>query len=210
VPQHSTFGQRRFASSFVCALPLKSLGGHVEDEPMTAVGSARAAALAIGIAVLATACSSPEDDVRADLLAEGLSETSVDCVISSFEDAGVDLDNLDDTSDLPPGAEFAMAGCMEGIFAEMFSEGFEEFGDEMAEAFEDLETDFDSDDAIAFTDNSEVDLGALVTSCQAGDNAACDDLWLASPFDSEEEQIAENCGGRAVEKRMGSCEFWLD
>ncbi len=177
---------------------------------MTALGSARAAALAIGIAVLATACSTPEDDLRADLLSEGLSEKSVDCVISSFEDAGVDLDNLDDASDLPPGAEFATAGCMEDIFNEMFSDGFEEFGDEMAEAFDDLETDLDSDDAMAFTDRSDVDLGELVVSCEAGDNAACDDLWLASPFDSEEKRIAETCGGRAVEKRMGSCEFWLD
>jgi len=146
----------------------------------------------------------------AHLLAEGLSETSVDCVISSIEDAGVDLDNLDDTSDLPPGAEFAMAGCMEDIFNEMFSEGFEELGAEMAEAFDDLEADFDSDDAIAFTDRSDVDLDELVVSCQAGDNAACDGLWLASPIGSEEEGIAENCGGRAVEERMGSCEFWLD
>lgn len=97
-----------------------------------------------------------------------------------------------------------MAGCLEEIFNEMFSEGFAELEADMAEAFE----DFDSDGAIAFNDSVDADLGALVTSCEGGDNAACDDLWLASPIDSAEEQIAENCGGRAQERRMGTCEFW--
>ena len=190
---------------------LKSLGGRVEHECMTTPRFVHAAVLAIGIALLATACSSPEDDLRADLLAEGMSETSADCIITSFEDAGIDLDaveGMSPSSDIPADAELAMAGCLEEIFNEMFSEGFAELGADMAEAFEDFESDFDSDDAIAFNDSVDADLGALLTSCEAGDNAACDDLWLASPIGSVEEQIAENCGGRAQERRMGSCEFW--
>ncbi|MDW3180032.1 MAG: hypothetical protein R8J94_21840 [Acidimicrobiia bacterium] len=166
-----------------------------------------AAGLAIAIALLATGCSSPEDDLRSDLLAEGMSETSADCIITSFEDAGIDLDDVEGmspSSDIPADAELAMAGCLEEIFNEMFSEGFAELEADMAEAFE----DFDSDGAIAFNDSVDADLGALVTSCEGGDNAACDDLWLASPIDSVEEQIAENCGGRAQERRMGTCEFW--
>lgn len=178
---------------------------------MTSLRSVRAIVLAIGIALLATACSSPENDLRAEMLAEGMSESSVDCIINAFEEAGIDLDDLEDVSpsaDIPADAELAMAGCLEQIFNDMFSEGFAELEADMAEAFEDFESDFDPDDAIAFNDTVETDLGALVTSCEAGDNAACDDLWLASPIDSVEEEIAESCGGRAQEQRMGSCEFW--
>lgn len=177
---------------------------------MSAIRSARFAALTICVTLLATACSSPEDDLRAEMLADGLSESSVDCVMSAFEDAGVDLDNLDDNDDLPPGAEIAMAGCLEEIFGELFAEGFEELGAELAEGFENFEADLDPDGVMAFSDSGSAELGELVDSCQAGDNAACDDLWIASPIDSEEERIAESCGGRSPEERMGSCEFWLD
>ena len=50
----------------------------------------------------------------------------------------------------------------------------------------------------------------MADSCRGGDNAACDDLWLQSPIGSAEEAVAETCGGRSDEPRMGSCEFWLD
>lgn len=190
---------------------LKSLGGPVEHKCMTTPRSVRAAVVAMCIVLLATACSSPEDDLRAELVAGGMSETSADCIIKSFEDADIDLDDLEGlspNSDIPANAELAMAGCLEEIFAEMFSEGLAELGAVMAETFEDVESDFDSGDAIAFNDSVGADLGALVTSCEAGGNGACDDLWMASPMGSAEEQIAENCGGRAQEQRMGSCEFW--
>ena len=160
-------------------------------------------------ALLVTACSSAEDDLRAELLAEGLSESSVDCIITSFEEAGIDLDDIDDKVEPPPGAEVAMAGCMSEILGEMFGEAFDELGTELSESFADLDSDFDPDGAIALTD-SDVDLGPLVASCQAGDNAACDELWISSPIGSDEERVAESCGGRSSETRMGSCEFWLD
>jgi len=143
------------------------------------------------------------------MLSEGMSEASVDCLISSFEEAGIDLEEAVPSSGVSPEAQAAMAGCLEMMFDDVFSQGFEEFEADMDEAFE----NFEPDDAIAFSDSSDgsdVDLGALVTSCEAGDNAACDDLWLVSRIDSAEERIAESCGGRALEPRMGSCEFWLD
>ena len=174
---------------------------------------ARTAAVLLVAGLLVAACSSPEDDLRNELVAEGLSESSADCIIDALEDAGVDLDSidgLDDEAELPPGAEFAMSGCLAEVFGDMFAEAFEEIGAELSEGFADLESDLGSDGAIAFTDQGSADLGPLVASCEAGDNAACDELWLASPFDSEEERIAESCGGRSTEPRMGSCEFWLD
>lgn len=180
---------------------------------MTALHFPRVAIVAIAITLLAAACSSPEDTLRSDLLAEGMSETSADCIVASFEDAGVDIDELEDmesAEDFPIEAAVAMSACIDGIFNDMFSEGFEELEADMSEAFDDLESDFNSEDAIAFSDSADVDLDALVASCEAGDNVACDDLWLHSSMDSVEEQIAESCGGRSVEQRMGSCEFWLD
>lgn len=184
---------------------LKWSGWCVETECMS-TRRFRSAALAVVVCLLASACSSPEDQVRADMLAEGMSEESVDCIIDSFAEAGIDLEDSVPTSAIPTEAQAAMAGCLELMFNDVFSEGFAEMEADMADAFD----DFDPDDAIAFNDSADVDMGALVSSCQAGDNAACDDLWLASPIGSAEEQIAENCGGRAQEKRMGSCEFWLD
>ena len=75
--------------------------------------------------------------------------------------------------------------------ANSFAEGFGE-GDEGLS--------FDFGDS---TDPAELD--ALADQCRNGDDAACDDLWLTSPIDSPEEQLAESCGGRSTEPRMGSC-----
>ena len=88
---------------------------------------------------------------------------------------------------------------------------FAQFGEEIANSFaegfggdeDDLSFDFGDP-----TDPAELD--ALVDSCRTGDNAACDDLWLSSPIGSFEEDLAESCGGRSTEPRMGSCEMFLD
>lgn len=167
------------------------------------------------IALLATSCGDKESERRAELhdelRDEGLSAESADCIIDGLEDAGVDLDELDSTSnldDLPSEASEELATCMGDIFAEMIGEGFEEMGEEFAAAFEDIE--FDESDFQADSSLDSADLPALEKSCLAGDNGACDDLWIASPIGSEAEDVAESCGGRSSEVRMGSCEFWLE
>lgn len=39
-------------------------------------------------------------------------------------------------------------------------------------------------------------LAELRSGCDAGDMQACDDLFLESPFDSEDEAYGDSCGGR--------------
>lgn len=39
-------------------------------------------------------------------------------------------------------------------------------------------------------------LAELRAGCEAGDMQACDDLYLESPFDSEDEAFGDTCGGR--------------
>lgn len=39
-------------------------------------------------------------------------------------------------------------------------------------------------------------LDALWDACEGGDNAACDDLYMESPFGSEYEDFGDTCGGR--------------
>ena len=163
------------------------------------------------IGLLATSCGDRESELRAELRDDGMSAESADCVVDGLVEAGVDLDELDSTSnpdDFPPEASAELASCMGDIFAEMIGEGFEEMGEEFAAAFEDIE--FDESDFQTGSSFDSADLPALEESCLAGDNSACDDLWIASPIGSEAEEIAESCGGRSTEVRMGSCEFWLE
>ncbi len=47
-------------------------------------------------------------------------------------------------------------------------------------------------DANSYGDDPELD--ALWDDCAAGDMQACDDLYMNSPFDSEYEDFANNCG----------------
>ncbi len=46
------------------------------------------------------------------------------------------------------------------------------------------------------TYGSDPELDALWDACEGGDNAACDELYIQSPFGSEYEAFAESCGGR--------------
>ena len=161
-------------------------------------GVPRLITVLVAIIALATACSSVEDDLRADLRNSGLSNDAVDCVFDAFDRAGVDLDDLSGTTQVSPAAEAAMAPCMQQVFGEMFAELDDAFQDELGAVELDV------------TQAEPVDLGGLVDACQGGDNSACDDLWVHSPFDSPEEAIAESCGGRSAEPRMGLCSFHLD
>jgi hypothetical protein len=50
---------------------------------------------------------------------------------------------------------------------------------------------------------AEYDLAAGVTACLAGDNVACDLVYLLSPIGSDEEAIGLDCGGRGATEGVG-------
>lgn len=172
----------------------------------------RPVALLVAVVVIAAACSSPKNDLRAEMREDGLSDESIDCLFDAFEDAGVDLNDLDDFDDLDDGSEIspeaglAMGACMEDVFGQMFAEAFTEFGEQLQEGFAEGLGEFEGD--LSFSEDTDLD--ALEAECRAGDNAACDDLWIYSPIGSPAEELAERCGGRSEEPHPGSCEFLLD
>lgn len=153
----------------------------------------RAGAFA-ALVVALTACSTggPEAELRAEMEAAGLSGESIDCLVDAFDISS--LAQLEEGS-LPTDA--AAGECVRLVFAEMFAGAFEELGD----------AGWDTADGSLLGDEN---MDVLADACRNGDNEACDDLWLVSPIGSPEEELAEKCGGRSPEPRMGSCSFWLD
>ncbi len=151
---------------------------------------------AVLVAVPACSASGPEVQLRAEMADAGFSDATIDCFVDTFD--------LSNPSELAGLDEEAAGECVGQVLDELFTEAFED-------AFEDLgsgEWDVSDGDAAGFPSRDDMD--QLVEQCRAGDNEACDDLWLVSPIDSPEETLAESCGGRSTEPRMGSCAFWLD
>lgn len=173
-------------------------GAHIR-EPVGRTYS-RLITIAAVAALLGAACASPEDQLRADLQDEGISDDSIDCVVDAFAAADVDGGSS---------GTARSSDCLEGVFTEVFASEFAELEQSMAAAFEEGFSGLELSTADA-VETPPVDLEALADACRAGDNVACDELWLASPIDSPEEQLAESCGGRSPEPLMGSCDFWLD
>jgi hypothetical protein len=58
----------------------------------------------------------------------------------------------------------------------------------------------------ASTYGDDPDLDVLWDACAAGDGAACDDLYVESPFGSEYEEFGETCGGRGLPADQLWCE----
>ena len=156
-----------------------------------------AATLVMAVAIAACAGGGPEAELRADLEATGLSNESIDCLVEAFGIA-----SLTELENLTPSTDVASSECVGQVLAELFAGAFDEAFDDLASG--DWEVTGDGDAP------SRDDMEALAEQCRNGDNEACDDLWLVSPIDSPEEQLAESCGGRSTEPRMGSCSFWLD
>lgn len=156
--------------------------------------------LFVSIALLVAACSSgPEDALRAEMEESGLSATSIECFVDAF-----DVGSMAELDALTEVESEAAAECLGQVFEELFTDAF-------AEGFEELATgDWEATEGDASGFPSRDDMDELAERCRNDDNAACDDLWLVSPIDSAEEALAERCGGRSTEPRMGSCEFWLD
>ena len=157
--------------------------------------------LLVSIALLAAACSTPgpEDALRAEMAEAGVSDASIECFVDAFDVASMaEIDALTEADSEAAGE--CLGQVFEELFTDAFAEGFEELADGDWEVSEGDVSGFPSRD----------DMEELAEQCRNGDNAACDDLWLVSPIDSAEEALAESCGGRSTEPRMGSCEFWLD
>lgn len=148
-------------------------------------------ALFAGLALIASACGSgvSEDDFRAELVDEGLSEDQANCIIDGLSDAGIPLADITDDAlgDDDPPAE-VMDITMDCVFAGMDSDSG---GDTLMS------------DANAYGDDPALD--ALWDQCDAGDGAACDELYFSSPFGSEYEDFGDRCGGRFEEAPI-SCE----
>jgi hypothetical protein len=94
-------------------------------------------------------------------------------------------------------------------------EELEEFADEECDI--QLELDDDDDNGGDETTTTEEDGGGdddldeLVDACGNGDLAACDELFLATPIDSPEEDFAQTCGGLVAEPIVsGFCEDVFD
>ncbi len=144
------------------------------------------------IAVLAFLALGGDDDpsVRAELASRlrddaGLSGGDAECVADRIVDsvgedtfAGVDWD----ADEAPPALEAAV-------------------GSAAAEAAESCDVS-----GSAFGDPGSAENGDLRDSCAEGDFAACDELYYAADFGSDDEEFASSCGGAAEEPQEGSCE----
>ena len=58
----------------------------------------------------------------------------------------------------------------------------------------------------AFTYGDDPTLDALWDACEAGDGAACDDLYSQAPYDSEYERFGQSCGNRQPDDNLDWCE----
>jgi len=87
-------------------------------------------------------------------------------------------------------------------------EDFFSFIEEMTAAFEDCDIEvegmMDTSGSGAY---NEEELAEYRAECEAGDMAACDDLYFAAPSGSEDEAFAAICGGVDGDAAPGSCEY---
>ncbi len=135
--------------------------------------------------------------------------------LSIGEDAGYgddpELDELWDAC-----ADEDWAACDQLFIDSPFLSEYEAFGDTCGnrreegggfcvDAFDGGTTPGGSGEGEAYGDDPELD--DLWDSCEDGDLAACDELWLTSPFDSEYERFGATCGDRNEEETPGGCEF---
>ena len=120
----------------------------------------------------------------------GGTEAAGICMLDAFEDAGIDASELADLANEEPSADVlaAIFSCSAELFEGDLFGGDGVFGD-------------------ADTYGDDPDLDALWDGCADGDYAACDTLWIESPFGSDYESFAETCGTISEESLFGSCEL---
>jgi len=79
-------------------------------------------------------------------------------------------------------------------------------------SFEDNGDDFllgSGDGTSGGDDTSTIEFAGLISACQEGDLASCDELYRTTPVGSEAEEIGATCGGRSDTPLNGSCESEL-
>ena len=157
------------------------------------------------VALLAGACSSTDEQFRESLLDDGFSEEQADCVLDGLDAAGIDPADLTDQAlgnDLPP------EEALEVTAACFFGSAFEDMAERIADGDDisfDLDTSGSSSSGVDdYGDDPAMD--ALFDACQAGDGAACDELYWSSPLGSRYEDFGNTCGGRFVDSPPLSCE----
>ncbi len=88
-------------------------------------------------------------------------------------------------------------------------------GEEVDESFEGNGEDYliqepgEGDEETDETTGDGEDTGefdALISECEGGDMAACDELYAVTPVGSEAEEIGATCGGRSDDPIPGQCE----
>ncbi|MFQ5557678.1 MAG: hypothetical protein ACE5GB_09270 [Acidimicrobiales bacterium] len=102
---------------------------------------------------------------------------TAECLIDTFVDLGIEYDSLI-AGDFDEFQTAALTACL---------------GDALDPA----------GDASAYGDDPDLD--ALYDECAAGDDAACDELYLTSPIESEYEEFGATCGNRVFGAAPGGC-----
>ena len=118
----------------------------------------------------------------------GGTEAAGICMLDAFEDAGIDASELADLADEEPSADVlaAIFSCTAELLEGDLFGGDGVFGD-------------------ADTYGDDPDLDALWDDCDAGDDVACDDLYLRSPIGSDYESFGSTCGERESIDQFGNC-----
>ena len=109
-------------------------------------------------------------------------------MLDAFEDAGIDASELADLANEEPSADVlaAIFSCSAELLEGDLFGGDGVFGD-------------------ADTYGDDPDLDALWDDCDAGDDVACDDLYLRSPIGSDYESFGSTCGERESIDQFGNC-----
>ncbi|MEO0492530.1 MAG: hypothetical protein AAF081_03850 [Actinomycetota bacterium] len=137
------------------------------------------------IALLASACSSTDEQFRDSLIDGGFTDEQADCAMEKLDEIGIDPESITDEAlgdaDPPIEAVEAVASCLLG------------------DLDVDLNLDTDGDGTLI-----DAQLDEWYAQCEAGDGAACDNLYFQSPIGSEYEAFGNTCGNRIPEGAL-SC-----
>lgn len=132
------------------------------------------------IGLLVAACGSDSDDLE-QLIREAdpsVDDGTVECIIDELEARGLSADDVSDAAEgrdtMPRGAQAAFDACVSATVTEATAP------EQPIDAY-----------------GSDATLDGLWDACDAGDAAACDELYLRSPIGSEYEDFGETCGGRS-------------
>ena len=140
----------------------------------------------VALTLMIAGCGSDEDDFRDQMvgLDPSITDETVDCIIEELDARGLSVSDISDEAigdgPIPTGAQEAMTACL------LSGSGFG--------------TGLDADDSpvtgVVDDYGSDPELDILWDACEAGDGAACDDLFFQSPIDSEYEAFGDTCGRR--------------